>query len=117
MTTMKANVNEFETVALAQGRLFSLDTCQHTIDQTVYQYARVKRTPLMAQDLPDDKNFSAIYVMLSSDFLMNFVFMVKKATYAGQTDDQIINTIKVSTSINNRIDLLFLQGLNQENFT
>lgn len=96
MTTMKANANEFETVAITQGRFFSIDSCQYLVDQTAYQYARISKTPLMAFKLATDPNFSTVYVAQNNDSLLNFVFMVKTPQYKDQTDEQVINILKVS---------------------
>lgn len=83
MTTMKAQAQEFESIAMAHGRFFSMDTCQHTVGRMVYQYARIKKTPLMCFKLNEiDLNFSAVYVAQNNDSLMNFIWLVKTPQYA-----------------------------------
>ena len=80
---------------MAQGRFFSLDTCQHTVGRMVYQYARIKKTPLMGYKLSGiDPNFTAVYVAQNNDSLMNFIWLVKSPQYAPQSDERVLGLLK-----------------------
>ena len=88
-------VVQFTSMAMALGRFFSLDACQHSVDRTVYQYARIKKSPLVSFQSPDP-SFSQIYVATNFDGEMNFVFMLKTPQYQPQSDEQILAILKVS---------------------
>ena len=71
----------------------------HAVAGYAYQYARVKNTPIMALR-GANTNFSQIFVCQNTDGAMNFIFMVKNsASYKPQSDEEILSTLKVSTTI------------------
>ena len=74
-----------------------MDVCQHSVDRTVYQYARIKKTPLMSFQSADP-SFSQILVLTNYDGSMNFIFLIKTPNYQPKNDEQIMAVLKVSVS-------------------
>ena len=70
-----------------------MDTCQYEVERTMYQYARVKRTPIMSL-ANADANFKQIFVLQNNDGTMNFIFLVKSAAYKLQSDEAVFSTLK-----------------------
>ena len=65
------------------------------IDRNVYQYARIKNSPLMAlRNNINSSDFKEIFVAQNNDSFMSFIFMVKSATYQPQSNDQIMQVLK-----------------------
>ena len=80
------NNSQIQTASLAHGRFLSVDTCQYAVGNTFYQYARIKKSPIMTL-ANVNRNFSQIIVVLNHDASMNFIFLMKSAQYENQTND------------------------------
>ena len=88
---------------MAQGRFFSVDQAQLAVNGIPYQYARIKKSPIMAlRSPPDSSNFKEIFVAQNVDSYMSFIFLVKSATYQPQSDEDV---------------LLFLKQLDRDSFS
>ena len=72
---------------LVHGRFLSVDTCHHTVDRTLYQYARIKRSPLMALGPSPDQAFSQIYIAQNNDTSLSLIFFVKGPHYKAIGDE------------------------------
>ena len=79
---------------LVHGRFLSVDTCQHTVDRSLFQYARIKRSPIMSLGASPDHAFKQIYIVQNNDTSLSLIFFVKGPQYRPKSDEEIIESLK-----------------------
>ena len=45
-----------------------------------------------------DRNFKSAFVVQNHDSALNFIYLVKSADYQSQSDEQVLDTLKVRVS-------------------
>ena len=93
LTTYTIDPNKTQSVYLAHGRFASVASCQHKVNDILYQYVRIKKSPMMACGIIDT-NFKQIIVIQAQDSELSFIILEKSSTYQTQTEVQIETVMK-----------------------